>query len=368
MDAPTGYLQNPGDHDDHDQRDWKKDFPTKTHQLIVAIARHKGLDQGEHEKDEGEFQDEPDEPGHPGKGNEGQRRQPAAKEQDRRHGAHGEDGDIFSEEKEKERSRGIFDSIACDKFGLGFHQIERRTVGLRQGRDEEDDEHREQRQPIPADKAQTSILRSDNVGEVERSGAQQHRDDHEADRDFVRDHLRRGAQSGEERIFRIRRPAGHDDSIDAKRGNREKIEYADIDVADRPTVRKRDHRPSGKREDRRHQRRQKEYPLIGAGGNQRLLDDEFQKVGEALQQPPGPDDVRAAAKLNRRPDFAIGVKDIGGEEQQGDEQDDALDRITHHASKLVLMQPIPDGPNPADLDKEPDRQSEDDNDAHDAKD
>ena len=43
----------------------------------------------------------------------------------------------------------VFDEEAGDDLALAFRQVERRAVGLRQGRDEEHDEHREQRDAEP---------------------------------------------------------------------------------------------------------------------------------------------------------------------------------------------------------------------------
>ena len=75
-----------------------------------------------------------------------------------------------------------------------------------------------------------------------------------------------------------------------------------------------------------HQRREQEHALVGAGRDDRLLEDELQEVGEGLQQAAGTDDVRAAAHLHRRPDLAVGVEDVGDEDQQRDEQQQALRR------------------------------------------
>ena len=168
------------------------------------------------------------------------------------------------------------------------------------------------------------ILRDHDVGEVQRADAEQHGDDDEADRDFVGHHLRRRAQRAEERVFRVRRPAAHDDAVDAERRDREDVEDADIDVGDDPAGVERHHRPGRQRQRRGHQRRQQEDALVGARRDDRLLEDELQQVGEALQQAEGADDVRAAAHLHRRPDLAVGVEDVGDEDQQRDEQQQAL--------------------------------------------
>ena len=108
------------------------------------------------------------------------------------------------------------------------------------------------------------LLRLDDVGQVQRAGAQQHGDDDEADRDLVGHHLRRRAQRAEEGVFRVRRPAGHDDAVDAERADREQIEDADIDVGDHHAVVERDHRPGDQRQGEGEHRREQEHDAVGA--------------------------------------------------------------------------------------------------------
>jgi hypothetical protein len=96
-------------------------------------------------------------------------------------------------------------------------QIEGRTLGFGQRRNEHHHEHRKQNgERIPA-----MLLGVHDGGEIQRPGKQQHGDDDEADRDFVGYHLCGAAQGGEETVFRIRRPAAHDDAVDAERRDRE---------------------------------------------------------------------------------------------------------------------------------------------------
>ena len=70
-----------------------------------------------------------------------------------------------------------------------------------------------------------------------------------------------------------------------------------------------------------------EHALVGAGRDHRLLEHEFEEIGEGLQQSPWADHVGAAADLHRRPDFAVGEQHIGHGDQQNDEQQHAL---RHH--------------------------------------
>ncbi len=67
--------------------------------------------------------------------------------------AHGGDRDVLAEHEQQVGRRAVFDHEAGDQLGLRLDQVERRPVGLGQRRDEEDHEHREQRQPVPAEQA-----------------------------------------------------------------------------------------------------------------------------------------------------------------------------------------------------------------------
>ena len=179
------------------------------------------------------------------------------------------------------------------------------------------DEHREQREPVPAEDAVLGVLRLDDLRQVQRAGAQQHGDDHEADRDLVGHHLRGRAQRAQERVFRVRRPAAHDDAVDAERRDREDVEDADIEVGDGPAGIDRDDRPGRERQHREGPAaRGGRRPCWREAGMTGSFTNELRQVGEALQQAPGPDDVRTAAQLHGRPDLAVRVEREG----DGDEQ------------------------------------------------
>ena len=161
--------------------------------------------------------------------------------------------------------------------------------------------------------------------QVQRAHAEQHRDDHEADRDFVGHHLRGRAQRAEEGVFRVRRPAGHDDAVDAERGDGEDVEDADIDVGDRPAGVERNHHPGRERQ----QPTSRAAPagtrtLSAPAGITGSLNTNFRRSAKLLQQAERADDVGAAAHLHRRPDLAVGEQDVGGEDQQRDEEQQAL--------------------------------------------
>ena len=146
----------------------------------------------------------------------------------------------------------------------------------------------QQRQPVPAEQPERAVLRLDDVAEIERAGAEQHGDDDEADRDLVGDHLRRRAERGEEGVFRVRRPAGHDHAVDLKARDGEDVEDADIEIGHLPALGDRDDRPGRERQPGGDQRRQEKNALVGAGRDDRLLEHEFEQIGEGLHNPQGP--------------------------------------------------------------------------------
>ena len=65
-------------------------------------------------------------------------------------------------------------------------------------------------------------------------------------------------------------------------------------------------------------------PLLAPAGITGSLSDEFQQVGERLEQAPGPDHVGAAPDLHRRPDLAVGEQHVGDGDQQDHQQQHAI--------------------------------------------
>ena len=99
-------------------------------------------------------------PGIVGEGRHLDRRQPAAEEKDRQQRAHGHDRHIFRQHEQNVGRRRIFDHEAGDEFRFRFDEIEGRAVRLGQRGNEEDHEHRQEAQPIPAEHAVFGVLRA----------------------------------------------------------------------------------------------------------------------------------------------------------------------------------------------------------------
>ena len=165
-------------------------------------------------------------------------------------------------------------------------------------------------------RAEPMLLRIDDLGQVERADAQQHGDDDEADRDLVGDHLRGRAQRAEERILRVRRPAAHDDAVDAERGDGEDVEDADVEVGDHPApaipfsgitaqaASASSEVTSGA---------SRNTPLSAPAGISGSLSTNFSKSAKDWQQAERAHHVGAAAHLHGRPHLAV------HEQQEGDD-------------------------------------------------
>ncbi|MNT67499.1 hypothetical protein D3C72_2056500 [compost metagenome] len=81
--------------------------------------------------------------------------------------------------------------MAGNDFRLAFDDVERVTVGFSQARYHVDDEHRQQRQPVPRQEVHAlvgevaDLLAANDVDEVQAARDHQHDDHHEAHRDFI---------------------------------------------------------------------------------------------------------------------------------------------------------------------------------------
>src|SRR5258706_4170672 len=314
-------------------------LPAQPHQLIVAITRDDRLHHREDEEEEHDFDEEPDDARNRIKRDDIDGRQPAAEEEDRRHGAHQDDVHVLADHEEEVGRGGIFDHEARHELRFRLGKIERRTIGLGKSRDEEQHKHRKQegREHIPA--ADIGALRPHDVGEVQGAREQQDGDQDEADRDLVRDHLGSRAQRAQEGVFRIRRPASHDDPVDAERRDREEVQNAHIDIGDDPAGSDGNDRPGGHGKREGYERRQEEHALVRARGDDGLFQYELDEVGEALQQSESAYDVRAPAQLCGRPHLAVEEKKEGKHHQEADGEEDDENDLRHEPSRAVRHAP-----------------------------
>jgi hypothetical protein len=117
----------------------------------------------------------------------------------------------YSPEEEQGKGHGaVLDEEARHQLALALRQVERGAVRLGQRADEEDDEHREERDEEP-----DGLLRlTMSVRLSEPTHISTGHDD-EAHRDLVAHHLRRAAERAEEGVLRVARPPRDDDAVDA---------------------------------------------------------------------------------------------------------------------------------------------------------
>ena len=125
--------------------------------------------------------------------------------------------------------------IAANELCFALGKVEWHPVGFGEDRDGENQESDGGREPkqhgiqawqaevtvLPKGKEQPAVIRLvlDDVAEVEVAVKHQDRDNREAERDFVGNHLCRGTHSTNEGELRVRGPSGECDSINGKRGD-----------------------------------------------------------------------------------------------------------------------------------------------------
>ena len=85
----------------------------------------------------------------------------------------------------------------------------------------------------------------------------------------------------------------------------------------------RNHRPGDQGDREGDDRRDQEQAAIGRGGDDGLLEEDLEPVGEALQQAERADHVGPAPQRHRRPDLAVGIDDHRHRQhqRQRDQQD-----------------------------------------------
>ncbi|MPM93506.1 hypothetical protein SDC9_140644 [bioreactor metagenome] len=221
-------------------------------------------------------------------------------------------------------------------FGFAFHHVERVTVGFGHGRDQVDDEDRQQRQPVPRQEACTHAcelaggLARDDLGQVHRTRHHDHHQEAEAHGDFVRHHLCRCAQCTQEGVLGVGRPTGDDHAIhfDGRDGHDQ--QQTSVHIGQRHIGSEGNRHPCGQRRHDSHQRAQIEQALGGSRGLDQFLGQQLQAVGQRLQQTHGAHAVGTKANLHEAQQLALPQREIGHRaHQRGDDADD-LDQNPEH--------------------------------------
>ena len=178
-------------------------------------------------------------------------------------------------------------------------------------------------------------LRLHDVDERERARHQDHAEHAERERDLVGDELRAGAHRAEERELGVGRPAAEDEAVDAERADREDQEQRDREVghvavdlvaADLPARPPRDHRERAERRERGQERREDVEHVDRGGGEEALLADQLDEVGDRLQEPVGAGAVRAVAQLHPPHHLPLGERQVREADEDEVDDDERLDR------------------------------------------
>ena len=151
---------------------------------------------------------------------------------------------------------------------------------------------------------------------------QQHGRQAEPERRLVADHLRGGPHRAEQRVLRAARPAGEHDAVDRDRRQRQHEQDADrrigelhprlvaeprhdAVVAVAEVAAERDHAPHQERRDEREVRRELEHEPVGALGDQVLLEEQLDAVGQRLEDAERAGLVRADPVLHAGDHLAL---------------------------------------------------------------
>ena len=152
----------------------------------------------------------------------------------------------------------------------------------------------------------------------QRAGQQHDRDHRQAEGRLVGHHLRRGPHRAEQRVLRAGRPAGEHHAVHRDRAAGEDEQHADGRVGELEVgvvaeelhgallllgelAADRDHREHEERGDQRQERGEDEHAPVGAVGQQVLLEEELDAVGERLE------DAERAGAVGAEPVRHVGV-------------------------------------------------------------
>src|SRR5262249_52233617 len=148
-------------------------------------------------------------------------------------------------------------------------------------------------------------------------------EDRHAERDFVADDLGAGPERAKEAVLVVRRVAAQDDAVDGEAAYGEDEENADVHAwgDDELVFTRTARREAGwsKRHDGKGQRRgadgdsggEQEQELVNVAGDDLFLEEEFQAVGDRLEQAKGADAVGADAVLHVGGELALDVDQVG---------------------------------------------------------
>ena len=218
--------------------------------------------------------------------------------------------------------------VAGDELALGLGQVVGQPVRLGQAGDEEHDHAERLRDAVPQ-----TLLRVDDLAQVEAAGLEHDAHQREAHEHFVADHLRRRAHAADQRVLAVRRPAGEHHAVGAHRRHREEDQQADREVGDADAGRDRDDQEPEQPGHHDHRRSEHEEEAVRERRHPVLLPDQLDGVGDRLQQSERSDAVRSVALLDQREQPPLDPHQEAGEREHADQHaehvEERADRLAH---------------------------------------
>ncbi len=249
---------------------------------------------------------------------------PGTKPEGRLNAGDDKHGGVFGEEKERKADARVFRMVAGDQFRFGLGQVEGGPFATGEGGNVVEDEGDEVEGIVEDEPAMEAFaLLEAHVVHVERAGDHDRRDDREAEGNFVGDHLTGFAHGAVDGPFIIGGPAREDDADDFDAEGSQEEEDARVEVLGESgeVARPREEEEGGEGRGEGEVRGEAEEEVVGAGGDEVFLEEEFDAVGEGLGPAvPAADAHGTVAGLHAAGDFAFGPDGEHGDE--GDEGED----------------------------------------------
>ncbi len=184
--------------------------------------------------------------------------------------------------------------------------------------------------------------RNVNRGPILEAGDQDDREHGQAHGNFVRNHLRTGAKRADQRIVRVRGPPGDDDAEHAQRRNAEHKEDADIHVGDGVRGAEGNDDEDGECREHNHEGRDPEDESVSLGGDDVFFEQQFDGVGDGLQQAVRAYTHGAEAHLHVCENFSLepvhGDDGDGKSDEDEHDIDDRPENVAGAAGRFVAIE------------------------------
>ena len=225
-------------------------------------------------------------------------------------------------EIERPAEAAVFRHVPGDQFGFRFGKIEGSAIGFGDGGDQENEKAHGRHENKPD---VTVELRSDDIGNSQRTGEQQGADDGDATSRFVADKLSGTADGADDGVMAIGGPAAKNDAKKTERADADDEQDTDVDILRDAESRAEVHRAHcGERSNHRDDGSKPENQPVGISRNEVFLDQQLHRIGNGLQQAMRANTHRAEPRLHVCHELALDEHDVA--------RDQWNDRDDHHGA------------------------------------